>query len=338
MKRIPIVLLVCSLVLGNFAHHASAQLDGSFDAGVNETDIDLAVNPENPDPFTPVVLRLNSSVVDLNRANISWYLGGKPAQTGTGLRQIQIQTPDYGKTLEVQALIILQTGESLRKTFTFAPQDTTILWEAVDAYVPLFYKGKKLPAREGLVRYSAIPNFLGNSKTATNTKNAVYFWQRNGTPVPSAGGFGKDSFLVKNNPLRAQEEVQVTASSADGNQSSVRSIVTTMIDPYVLFVSEHPNTGLLQTARRGRLTVTTPQAIIRAEPYFFSIPIGMRNLAFQWFMNGPALSPEQGGTNQELTLRAPAEEGISQFKLTSTTSASQYQEWSGDFQIVFNKP
>jgi hypothetical protein len=337
MKSIVFFLVALSLLGAASLPRANAQIAGSFDTEANETDIDITITPENPDPFTPAILRLSSTVVDLNRANITWYMGRVVIQSGTGLRQIQMQTPDYGKTLDVEALIILQTGESFRKTFSFTPQDTTLLWEAVDAYVPLFYRGKKLPAREGLIRYSAIPNFLGNDMGATNTKDAVYFWQRNNIPIPSAGGYGKDSFLIKNNPLRPQETVQVTASNNDSTKSSIRSVVTTMVDPYVLFVSKNPTTGLTRTARRDRLVIDTPQAIIRAEPYFFSIPIGMQNLNLQWFMNGAALSEEQGGKDQELKLRSPDEEGVSDFRFTNETSASQYQSTSNNLQVLFTK-
>jgi len=54
-------------------------------------------------------------------------------------------------------------------------------------------------------------------------------------------------------------------------------------------------------------------------------------------MNGATLAEEQGGKKQELTLRAPEKDGITQFRLNASTSASQYQEWIGNLDVLFSK-
>jgi hypothetical protein len=187
----------------------------------------------------PVTIKVSSNLVDANRYPITWTVDGAVIASGIGKRTITVDTKDYGQSVTVSMSIQL-VESTVTKQVILAPQDATILWEAVDSYAPPFYQGKKLPSYESVVRIISIPNFLSD-KTPSGTKNAVYVWSRNGNAVPDAGGYGKDSILIQHNRVRENEVIGVNASSTDGSSQSSSSITISFFDPFILLLSTRPD-------------------------------------------------------------------------------------------------
>ena len=57
---------------------------GTAQAQVQTNDIILSINPTNPTPNKNVTAVLNSYVIDLNKADISWSVNNKETLTGVG--------------------------------------------------------------------------------------------------------------------------------------------------------------------------------------------------------------------------------------------------------------
>ncbi len=330
------VVLFLAIIILFGTHHASAQEvagGGMFDTGINGSDIDLEMTPTDPAPGTIVSLRIRSDVIDLNRYNITWFSNGTIIKKGVGERTISVTVPDYGKVLDIQVITDLPT-QSIRKILHLAPQDTTLIWEAVDSYVPIFYRGKKLPSKEAIIRVVAIPNFSGTTATYTAPKKDVYIWNRNDNVITAASGYGKDSFLIKHNKLRGSETIEVIASNNDHSKESVQKITITPGNPHIVLYEQNPSSGMFRAARSSRITTDAKNTTLIAEPYFFSQSKSglFDNLSFSWTLNNKPLTASVG---RNLLVQHPTENGVATFGLNIQNTLTNLQRTSTNFDIVF---
>jgi len=308
----------------------------SDQAGPTSDDIDLTTTPENPASFTNVDVHIASDLVDLNRYKETWVVDGKTVQSGIGIRDITVETKDYGQTTNVSVAIALP-GTTLEKQFVLEPEDLTMMWEAVDSYVPPFYQGKKLPSKEGFIKVVAIPNFQTNGKSF-DPSTGVYIWKRNGNIVSDAGGYGKDSFLFKNDSIRDIENIDVDASDvADANEAE-RSINIPIFNPFILFYEKKTTTGVENPMATNTLYLNDPSTSVTAEPYFFSTSNGdPAKLSWDWTMNGNPLQISDPTNPETLTLNNPKEQGVATLDLNITNPTTLFQTAENNLNVIFNE-
>jgi chaperonin GroEL len=188
MKRffgIALGILLCATL--THVTHAETDVAGlnPFLTDVTAEDIDIEQTPDFPSAFENVTIRLSSNATDLNRYRISWTVNGAATKSGIGERVLSVKTGAFGEAVVISATIALPAGP-VTKVIRLVPEDATILWEAIDSTVPPFYKGKKLPAPEAIVKLTAIPNFRSEGGRSTSSDNAVYIWKRNGSIIAEA--------------------------------------------------------------------------------------------------------------------------------------------------------
>jgi hypothetical protein len=307
----------------------------SYDSSINEGDFSLEVTPENPAPFDTVTIRIGSDLVDTNRYPITWTVDGAVVLSGIGKRSLSIKMKDYGQTTSVTFSIQIAQGV-VQKKISFTPQDTTILWEAADSYVPPFYEGKKLPSYESLVRITAIPNFLSDKRSFA-TKNAVYNWSRNKSVVSESGGYGKDSLLIEHNRVRTTEFIEVDASATSGSATAHARITIPFYEPKILFYEKNIVSGITSPLAKTSLFFTTESTTIRAVPYFFSVVRNNPNsLKFSWTMNDKAVSLTD--RNKDIiTLQRPEASGSAKLGLSVENTLKLFQSAQNSLSILFKK-
>jgi hypothetical protein len=335
VSKIFITLLVAVFcIIAHPSHQAHAQVPddvSSYDTQVNEGDFDFEVNPENPQPFEDVDIKVDSSLVDTNRYLILWSVDGKEVKRGIGERRITVRMKDYNQIIRVTMSIKL-IDSVVTKDFYFAPQDTTLTWEAVDSYVPPFYPGKKLPARESILRVIALPNF-----NASSTKNAVYIWKRNSSVVENAGGYGKDSILIKHNRIRAAENIEVETSNVSGDIRSTKNISIGFFEPKILFYQRNTTTGITSPFSKNIFSFAGKTTDLIAQPFFFSlINQQLNTLSFNWTMNDLPLKLPDPKKPHILTLENPGGKGNSSFGLNISNNQSSFQNAKAQFRIQYS--
>ena len=310
----------------------------TYDTGINEGDIDASASPENPGSFQRVTISLDSNLVDIRRYVENWFVDGKLAQRGYGKLSLTTTTKDYGQPTIVRVSIELPTG-TVTKNITLTPEDISTIWEAVDSYVPPFYQGKKLPAREGIVRIVAIPNFLVENRPVSPSE-LVYNWKRNDNVVTGGSAYGLQSLLIKNNKIRPTESIQVTASTLDSAQQATTVTNIPFYDPKILFYDLNPDTGNPSPFSKSSLFFKTQADTVIAEPFFFSISNAkLQPLKFSWTMNDETVQVNDINNRQMLTLRNPGGSGGTAMLGLSIDSASTYfQTASSQLPIVFSTP
>jgi hypothetical protein len=307
----------------------------SYNASVNESDIDVLIDPEFPSAFENVSIRLDSNSIDLNRYTIDWVTDDFQHITGTGKRYFTMTTGGYGTRKKI-TVTISGAGTRIVKTITLTPQDATLLWEAVDSYVPPFYYGKKLAGQESLIKFSALPNFQGGLKS-THLNDAIYLWTRNNNRVLNMGGYEHDSLLIQHNKLRAEEKMTVDISTVAGNTKAQKTVIVPISSPQIhWYYRDNYNYRKPLSIDRG-LRVGQGDTNIIAEPYFFSLN-KVNDLNFTWKMNNETLYLDPSAPKQELLVRNPNQSGQVTFSTSIENPKTFLQTASGATTLYFQKP
>jgi hypothetical protein len=338
--------IFCIILLIIIAPYASAQevtdtnnqpqQSLNYNAVVNNSDIDTDVTPEFPGAFQKVTIRMDSDTINLNRYVVTWQVDGVTVQEGLGLRTLQITSGDYGTTQRIQIIVNLGLS-SLRKDVFISPQDATLLWEAVDSYVPPFYRGKKFPAQESLVKISAIPNFQGAGNSLA-LNDAIFLWNRNGNKILNVGGYGKDSITIKHNRLRKDESITAEISNVNGGSSAKKTVLIPFINPEIHWYTKNlSNYRRLSSVDRG-IRVKSGDTKIIAEPYFFSVRQKPAELDMSWTMGGETIYLDPDSSKQEILVRNPNQEGQASFGVTIKNPKTFLQGVGKTVSIFFEKP
>lgn len=334
-----LLLGLCSVVF--YSGAVAAQSYDSFDqaftdaSSVNASDIDITINPEFPQAFETITLRSESNSTDLNRYRASWYVGGSLKLSGIGKRNFDITLGDYGTTTTVTYVVELPE-KSISKTLNFSPADASIIWEAVDSYVPLFYKGKKLPSSESLIRINAIPNFTTSNGATIPAESAVYLWKRNKQLIPNSGGYGKKSVLIQHNPLRSSELISVHVSDKNNIQSADRELSIPIYNPVIHFYEQPYHQPKLARALDNGFIMNTDTVTITAIPYFFSLSDAVWSTTnITWRLNKNELTITDTENPLVLSINRASDTGSNVFSLNIEGITKTLQKASSGFRLDF---
>ena len=256
-------------------------------AQVRNTDIVLSISPEYPNLNQNVNATLSSYVINLDKANISWSINDQDMSVGVGKKSFSFKMDSLVLPTTLSATIETMDGQSLLKTITITPTDVDMLWEAYDAYVPPFYKGKALAPSQGQFKVVAIPNLI-NQSGKVNMNNLSYVWKKDGKAQSDSSGWGKSSFIFQNSYLDRDNTVEVKVSDISGGTNASGRITLNTASPKILFYENNPQLGVKwETALSNGFTINKDGEILVVEPYFFSPKnINASELTFDWSLNG----------------------------------------------------
>ncbi len=280
---------------------------------IQASDIDVKTMPENPSPFDDVTITLSSYAMDINSADIEWLENGKTILEGIGKTSYAFKA---GSANSIDSFTVKITpGNSIKtitKQISINPSEIDMLWEAVDAYTPPFYKGKALPSQEGVIKVTAVPNT--STLKGVSTKNMVYVWKVNHNVVSNASGYGKNTYIFKNDYLNNTEYVSVQASSPNGNFSSANSTDINIVSPNIIFYQKSVDAGIMyENALNDQSTLAGDEMTLVAEPYFLT----MKNndqLNYNWKINSDSISTPKNP--RELTVRPESHGGYATISLS----------------------
>lgn len=284
--------------------------------------LDVKVSPENPGPSETIRVNIESYLADLDKATLTWVLDGKTVQRGTGKRSFSFTNGPSGKTTRLSIHITTQNGETITKELSWNPVGLTVLWEA-DTYTPPFYRGKALLSSQANVRAIAIPDNTGGTN-ALSAGNFAYVWQKDGTNVSSASGYGKNLFTFPAPKPYGKTSVSVLASSVDGQTSTEKQINLPVTQPFILFYEDTPLLGVWYNRPIGsNFTLTKRELSVSAEPFFFSKEDSdTSTLKYNWSVNGAATK----NSGRTITLRNDTgAQGISLVSLATSGIKKVFQ-------------
>ncbi len=290
------------------------------------SDIAISAIPTNPQPLEPVILEIKSYSTDLNQATIVWRYNGKIVSSGIGRIRINVLAPSANSAGLITATV---SGTGFAASSTAIDLRTAkidLLWEAADSYTPAFYKGKAMFSPNGLLRVTAIP-------ARSAPKNLSFEWSRNDSVIQSASGYNKNSITFRNETLKQQELISVSAQS--GFFGGNNTITLSPGNPQIVLYKKTEgfvdyNNGYLSTIATG-----DPGITLRFEPYFFSTPQGIdKNLVFDIKNNDNQLYGDQ--KQNEISLSRPDNGGQSAIQVGVNTIVYSLQNALRQFNIIFN--
>lgn len=294
----------------------------------------LRLIPEYPHPGEPVVVRAESSSLNMGTAAFTWYQNGKEITRGEGVNEIQFTAGDLGSKTSVA--ITVSDGEvTTNATLTFRPAIVDIVWES-DAYAPPFYRGRVFPGPESAIKARAIVRFIGENGLALPESTITYNWYRNGTYVASASGRGRSSITIPAPSLSATDTITVRAEALNAQFVTEISEKIPGKDPALLLYENHPLFGVLfHRALQGSAPTFETEQSVYVVPYFANVATARdANLRYSWTVNGIPAQPDPQNP-QGLTITAGEYEGPASIAIELTSITNMFLRSTGVWELIF---
>ena len=323
------IFLLCLLIIGLY------NITPSFcfaqdQIGVEESDINVEVSPDNPEPYDDVTISITSYATDLNKAIVSWRIGSEIVLSGIGKTFYTFKAGGAGSASTINIEVTPVGGVGLiTKTIHIYPSEVEMVWESEDGYVPPFYKGRTLPVKGGKIRVVAIPN---TDTIKSGVGSITYTWSNNGGVVQDYSGYNKNSFIFKNNMLDYTNEVSVTASSVSDNYSATNDVQIPLFDPKIIFYKKSPTDGVLyDNALNKEIYMPEDEVTIVAEPYFMSVKNSVNDLDYVWKINDNNINTPS--KKNELTVRPTSHGGYATMNLVVENLSELFQKVTSGLKI-----
>jgi hypothetical protein len=301
-------------------------------AQLQESDISISINPPFPSRNENVTAKLSSYAIDLNKTKISWSINQEEVLSGIGKSSMSFNVGDYGENTTLLVKIDTIDGKSITKSIVLSATELDLLWEATDSYVPPFYKGKALIAKEGSFKIVAVP-YVYTSRGQVSPNNLSYTWKKDDAVQVNSSGWGKSSYLFRQSYLDAQNIIEVKVGDVFGNTSASGRISTQNITPKILFYEK--NNGFISKNVLPRtFDLNKEGSTIVAVPYFFSPrDLSDSKLKFEWFINGTKISTPV--IKNELSIKgAENKSGLAKIKVIISNTRTLFQ--NGNKEINAN--
>jgi hypothetical protein len=316
-------LMIFGFLLSPLFVHAQSIPTSFADASVD-------VQPEYPEPFEKVTLKLVSYSIPLDVRNVVWYVNGKEYKKGIGMTSITVTMGAANTETTVTVTVDASALEKINKTVSLRPNTVDLLWEAIDSYVPPFYRGKALMPPEGAVRVTTIPQ-------GSNTLTSMAFtWLRNDRVSQSESGFGRNSLTLRNSLIDQSSDVGVRVVSPDGTYRAEGRVLIPRTAPFIRY-SIYQGTTLVARAAEGTIAAPRGQFSVKAEPFYMSSRAGLNGLSFSWKLGEETIPLTRMEKYNELNLSS---NGITQLVPVTTNITHQRntsQEANGVINVRFEK-
>lgn len=321
------VFTLLEINLVNSAKYANAQV-----SPVDKVSIDT--NPNEPEAGQDVQVFVESSLTDLNRAAITWYLNGKTISQGTGITSTVIQAPNAGDIATVIASIKTFEGQTIRKVINITPTTIDLIWET-NGYVPPMYRGRAGYTLGNTLTITAIPHFFDSNKKMIDPANLIYTWRKGERVLQQSSGYGKNSVTVESGVIDDDVVVEVEVTNNSSSISGRAALSISSQPPKVRFYEDSDVYGLLLNKSTDIYKLTTSDARIRAVPYYFSVPdLNQGRVKFTWSVNGVESSGLEGNTSINIT-KNPGSEGAAEIHLSASNLNHIFEQTEQRFNVLF---
>jgi len=253
----------------------------------SEVTITLGYTPENPRPNEIVSLSAGSFQFDIASADITWLFNGRRVASGRGVKSAAVTIGPAGSSNDVSVIVNLTDGRRVEKSVTIVPAAIEFYWWT-DSYVPLWYKGKALPAPGTTILIQARPSFADGLSGAL-----VYTWSLNNSAVLPSSGPGKNVFpytIRSAGGLTDRIAVRVSNISQTINQEAEFRMPAAEAET-IIYESE-PLSGINSARALDQVIRPAGKTIdVLAEPFY--VPrSALGTLRYQWSLNGKTISAE----------------------------------------------
>lgn len=210
--------------------------------------------PKQLKPEEDVFFTLKSTEdFNLAETNIVWKVDNVTYDQGIGRTTFKTKTPKQNTSRTVTAYIQVPGQNPIYISLPLRASPFTLLYEGNNSITPPFYKGRKLPAKEGSARIGVLTVGTGyKTEFIVNSDKAV---------------IAANNLILTNS--RITEDTLEVKATINQNANPVAYITKKipLVDPEVLLFRENKDTGLrlpVLGSEKGK------DLYIAVEPYFFS--------------------------------------------------------------------
>ena len=195
------------------------------------------------------------STEDFNLAetNIVWKIDGTTYDQGIGRTTFKTKTPKQNISRTVTAYIEVPGQNSIYISLPLRASPFILLYEGKDSITPIFYKGRKLPSREGSVRIGILT--AGKGYTTDFGINGAQVINSSNNLITSTSRITETAF-----------DIQATVKQNSDPVAYINKKINLM-KPEVYLFREDKNSGLqlpVLGSEKGR------EVYISVEPFFFT--------------------------------------------------------------------
>jgi len=312
-------------------------LASSAEAQVYSRDrVSIQVSPAFPEAETPLSLKVDSSTLDLTQLFVRWFVNGKLVSEGEGIVNAAAETGRLGSKTSIEVEVTDSTGTRLSALRTIRPAEVDIVWES-DAYVPPFYRGKKLAGPETHIIAEALPRLVGSDGSLIPTKDIIFTWRKNDAVISAASGRGRAIATFAAPDLFASDMLSVEATSLDGSTAAAAQVFIPSVDPFVILYRDHPIFGVLfHQALAAESSVPDTEASFVVSPFFVNaVNADDPRLRYSWSVNGAAI-PVDTTSPSRITINAENSSAIARIVLSLTHTANYVLDARGAWRLNFN--
>ena len=251
--------------------------------------IDVNVKPETPTPGDTVTITVEAYGTDLNTHLIDWKVNGVSILHGIGQKKFTFTVGNSGTITNVDLTISPKNAPEIKRSYSFAPVDVDILWQA-NTYTPPFYKGKALYTPESSVTFTALPNILIGG-TKIDPTEAVYKWSENYEVQGDKSGFGKNTYTFNGPIILSPVTIQAEAYAAiNKDMKGVNSFELNNVYPQAIAYEDSPIYGVLfNKAVNSGYLLSKREVRFSVFPYFFSTDNKNDKITYDWALNDSPL-------------------------------------------------
>lgn len=320
MKQLFFLLLLSVFLLQPTFSFAQVILDGQLD-----------ILPENPKPYDTVTLTLKSYSFDADASEIFWYVNKILVKSGTGEKTYKLKLGAADTAYYVGVDVKTPDGQGFQTSVPLIPHFTPLLTEGVEGYTPPFYEGKSLYGESAKVRVVAFP-IVHEGGVSISKKKMVYKWQVNTVPFPDASGYGKNSFILRQDELEEENAVDVTVSTPSKETVLSERLTVKPYEIAPLFYEYDPLYGInLNKAYEGTISVTKAIKLFYA-PYNFAYSKNTSD--FNWYLNGLPTTTDSDFLVS--LIPNPNTVGNSNLSITAQHSTKLLQSLNSEINIDFD--
>jgi hypothetical protein len=226
--------------------------------------------------------------MDVDTSMISWKINGKEISKGIGQKNLSVTAGAVGTSIPVVATVSDAFGNVVTASIIIVPQSVSLVWEAIESYVPAFYEGKPLPAEGSSIKVTAVP------ATSESLSSLSFGWYVNNTYLENSSGAGRRSAIIPLETLADHTEIKVRVKTPLGAvMEKTISIYPHEVMPLLYTHDDLLGTDFTQTfIRRLELTKAVTLSV---EPYYLSTKKMESTASYSWYLDGlPVATDEKG--------------------------------------------
>lgn len=247
-------------------------------------DLIIKKSTESPKEGETVKLTLESDKYNLNASKITWYVDGEEIDQGVGRKTFNVQMTNQSPVQVVTVTVVEAGLEDAQAQVILEISGDMLLYEGYNSSVPLFYKGRSLPGREGQVNVQLLSfkdGEITDFKPSQYTNN-LYTWKINGEEKQDLSGSNKTQNII--NLKVVDSSLRLEILKQDENSGKIAKLNIPIQNQEIVFYRESEDklskTKLLETEVGKNVAVMV-------EPFFFSVDNKYSSdLKYSWKING----------------------------------------------------